>query len=531
MKTKYLVLGASCLALGASTAWAKPKILDGSRIGWWQFDNPSNYKEDSSGYGSTINSDISNGTTANSGGYSGGKIKLGSGKSFTATLADSAPAIPGTKMPYYTVATRFKSGGSIISGLAALIAPADLKDVMNDTSNWHFGAMRYQNVSGSSDPNTGGSEKYAVFLDPQYNVFGGYVRASSGDLELASDSPDFLMSYSGKTITVGGKISSYSWYGDLDEVMVFVRMLTKGELTRLRQTGESYVFSNASSPSFATYSNWSCNENTVHLNPGDAFGVPYIVENGQTMTQGGTATFGGDVNKHVSLTLGRKSAVTYYEGNDLVTKSVLGNFNHSSAGTLTFYDLRFVNGTYTAAGTGLTTMLLDVDTPAGSVFNFNVTSSAYALNVTEDTTGDGVLAKQGSGKLTVNKWAGTAKLRLAEGLIKTPRLDGYTKGTLLIDADSVEGGTPSVTFTGADTLSGTIQVRYDGTIAAAEATYPVLNAPTLTSASQVAVSATIPNKYEGSTKLENGVVSLVVTKKVVPVPAEDKGTKPMLIWQ
>lgn len=242
------------------------------------------------------------------------------------------------------------------------------------------------------------------------------------------------------------------------------------------------------------------------------------------MTQGGTATFGGDVNKHVSLTLGRKSAVTYYEGNDLVTKSVLGNFNHSSAGTLTFYDLRFVNGTYTAAGTGLTTMLLDVDTPAGSVFNFNVTSSAYALNVTEDTTGDGVLAKQGSGKLTVNKWAGTAKLRLAAGSIKTPRLDGYTGGTVIVDGDAV-------TFTGADTLSGTIQVRYDGTIAAAEATYPVLNAPTLTSDSQVAITAAIPEKYEGAPKLENGVVSLVVTKKVAPVPAEDKGTKPMLIWQ
>lgn len=523
MKMKYLVLGASCLALCASTAWAKPKILDGSLVGWWRFDNPSNYKEDSSGYGSSINSDISNGTLSSSGGYSGGKINLGSGKSFTATLADSAPAIPGTTMPYYTLAARFKSGGNIISPLNFL-ASTDLKGVMNDASNWHFGAMRYQNVSGSSDPNTGGSKKYAVFLDPQYNVFGGYVRASSGDLELASDSPDFLMSYSGNTITIGGKISSYSWYGDLDEVMVFVRMLTKGELTRLRQTGESYVFSNDSSPSFATYSNWSCNENTVHLNPGDAFCVPYIVENGQTMTQGGTATFGGDVNKHVSLTLGRKSAVTYYEGNDLVTKSVLGNFNHSSAGTLTFYDLRFVNGTYTAAGTGLTTMLLDVDTPAGSVFNFNVTSSAYALNVTEDTTGDGVLAKQGSGKLTVNKWTGTAKLRLAAGSIKTPRLDGYTGGTVIVDGDAV-------TFTGADTLSGTIQVRYDGTIAAAEATYPVLNAPTLTSDSQVAITAAIPEKYEGAPKLENGVVSLVVTKKVAPVPAEDKGTKPMLIWQ
>ena len=418
MKMKYLVLGALCLALGASTAWAKPKILDGSLVGWWRFDNPSNYKEDSSGYDSLINDNISNGTPASSGGYSGGKIKLGSGRSFTATLADSAPAIPGTKMPYYTVATRFKSGGSIISGLAALIAPADLKGVMNDTSSWHFGAMRYQNVSGSSDPNTGGSKKYAVFLDPQYNVFGGYVRASSGDLELASDSPDFLMSYSGNTITIGGKISSYSWYGDLDEVMVFVRMLTKGELTRLRQTGESYVFSNDSSPSFATYSNWSCNENTVHLNPGDAFGVPYIVENGQTMTQGGTATFGGDVNKHVSLTLGRKSAVTYYEGNDLVTKSVLGNFNHSSAGTLTFYDLRLVNGKFTGvAGGALNATLLDIDTPSGSTFEISVPSGVYTITSANAVTGDGTLKKTGTGTLDLTGLTGAAKIVVTKGKV------------------------------------------------------------------------------------------------------------------
>ena len=527
MKMKYLVLGASCFMLCASSAWAKPKILDGSLVGWWQFDNPSNYKEDSSGYGSSINSDISNGTSASSGGYSGGKINLGKSKTFTATLADSAPAIPGTTMPYYTFATRFKPGGNILSGGLSFLAPQALKDVLNDTGSWHFSAMRYQNASGSSDPNTGGSEPYGIFLDPQYSFGGG--RTSSGDLELTSTKKsDFLMDYSEKMITIGGslgtKVGTFSWYGDMDEIMVFTRILTKGELTRLRYTGESYVFSNISSPSFAASSNWSCNEGTVHLKPGDAFGAPYIVEDGQVMTQGGTATFGGDVAKHVSLTLGRKAMVSYMDGENAVTRGVMGDFNHSSAGTLTFYDIRFVNGTYTAAGTGLTTTLLDVDTPAGSVFNFNVTSSDYALNVTEDTTGDGVLTKQGSGRLTVSKWTGTAKLRLAEGSIKTPRLDGYTGGTVIVDGDAV-------TFTGADTLSGTIQVQYNGTIAAAEATYPVLNAPTLTSASQVAITAAIPEKYEGAPKLENGVVSLVVTKKVAPLPDEDKGTKPVLLWQ
>ena len=417
MKMKYLMLGASCLALGASTAWAKPKILDGSLVGWWRFDNPSNYKEDSSGYGSSINSDISNGTLSSSGGYSGGKINLGSGKSFTATLADSAPTIPGTTIPYYTMATRCKSGGSILTGIGAWIYP-DLANVLNDTGSWHFGAVRYQNKSGSSGPNTGGKDLYAVFLDPQYNVFGQYERVSSGDLEMTDSEPQFILSYNGKTITFKGKVGDNSWYGDLDEAMVFARMLTKGELTRLRFTGESYVFSNSEAPAFASSANWSCNEGTVHFAPGDAYGAPYIVEDGQTMSQGGTATFGGDVAKHVSLTLGRPAAVTYMEGSVSVTKGINGNFNHGSAGTLTFYDLRLVNGKFTGvAGGALNATLLDIDTPSGSTFEISVPSGVYTITSANAVTGDGTLKKTGTGTLDLTGLTGAAKVVVTEGKV------------------------------------------------------------------------------------------------------------------
>ena len=131
-----------------------------------------------------------------------------------------------------------------------MFAPQALKDVLNDTASWHFSAMRYQNTKDSADPNTSGSEPYGIFLDPQYSFGNG--RTSDGELELTSKkNSDFLMNYSGKTITVGGSVKGYSWYGDLDEIMVFTRMLTKGELTRLRYTGESYVFSSSTTPSFA----------------------------------------------------------------------------------------------------------------------------------------------------------------------------------------------------------------------------------------------------------------------------------------
>ena len=110
MKIGKLALVVSGLTLGAGMAGAEPAIKDGSLVGWWRFDNSANYKEDSSGYGSSI-TDLSTATPAASGGYAGGKVKLGEGKTFTATLADSAPVIPGTTMPYYTLAARFKSGG------------------------------------------------------------------------------------------------------------------------------------------------------------------------------------------------------------------------------------------------------------------------------------------------------------------------------------------------------------------------------------------------------------------------------------
>ena len=417
MKMKYLVLGTACLALCASTAWAKPKILDGSRIGWWQFDNPSNYKEDSSGYGGTL-TDVSEVTFTTTGGHVGGCMNLAestgwfsSAKTATAAIGDSAPAIPGTSLPYYTMATRFRSGGSI-GGSGAL------GSVLNDTTSWHFGAVRYQNSKTSSGPNTGGSDPYAVFLDPQYNVFGSYERVSSSDLEITSSSHSFILSYSGKNITIGGKIKGSKWYGDIDETMVFARMLTKGELTRLRFTGESYVFSNSEAPAFASSANWSCNEGTVHFAPGDAYGAPYIVEDGQTMSQGGTATFGGDVAKHVSLTLGRPAEVTYMEGSVSVTKGINGNFTHSSAGTLTFYDLRLVNGKFTGvAGGVLNTTLLDIDTPSGSTFEINVPSGVYTITSANAVTGDGTLKKTGTGTLDLTGLTGAAKVVVTEGKV------------------------------------------------------------------------------------------------------------------
>ena len=431
MKMKHLVLGALCLALCASTAWAKPKILDGSLVGWWRFDNPSNYKEDSSGYGSSIGTEIpSSGivTKSEDGGYQGGKITLEKGKSITATLSSVAPTIPGTSMPYYTLTTRFKSGGTIVSG------SGEPYSVINDTQNWHFGAVRYQNDKNSGGPNTGAQLPYATILDPRYRDSDNNWITPSGDiadgdhrpLEMTSDNAAFFVSYGDRTVQIGGSLTfktwifsnTYAYYGGIDEVMVFSRMLSKRELTRLRYTGETFVYCCSGNPNFASASGWSCVEGSYSYAPGGAFGVAYLVDDNKTMTQGGSATFGANVANQVSLTLGRKAPLTFVDGNTEVTKQAAGNFNHGSAGTLTFYDLRLVNGKFTGvAGGALNTTLLDIDTPSGSAFEINVPSGAYTITSANAVTGDGTLKKTGEGTLDLTGLTGAAKVVVTEGKV------------------------------------------------------------------------------------------------------------------
>ena len=147
-------------------------------------------------------------------------------------------------------------------------------------------------------------------------------------------------------------------------------------------------------------------------------GAAYIVDDNKTMTQDGTATFGADVANRVSLTLGRKAPLTFIDGNTEVTKQTAGNFNHSSAGTLTFYDLRLVNGKFTGvAGGALNTTLLDIDTPSGSAFEFNVASGTYAISSANAVTGNGILKKTGAGTLDLTGLAGAAKVVVTEGKV------------------------------------------------------------------------------------------------------------------
>lgn len=526
MKMNYLVFGASCLALCASTAWARPKILDRSVFGHWTFNDGASSADVSGWDGSAFTVKSGAMSFKDSGSFDGsGYLDITSSGSATATLG-GGNALSDTS--YQTVFARYKSNCSVSTSFLSG-SEKEFVSKLNDKANWHFCTLRYQGAKSAAG--TYGSTTWRSAIDPADEAWW----SSSPRSDVGNDSKILIpASVSGSAVTVGGSIGVGSkttdYKGSIDEVVIVGRLMGLAEISHYYQTGETFVYPTTTTPSFAAATGWSSVENNWKPKPGDMPGAAYVIDGGKTLSQNATATFGGDTSKKISLTLGRLAPLVNRLTSATIVANTQGNFSQGAGTAITFYDLRLNDGTYTAGGSSLTTTLLDVDAPASEPFTLAVAGD-FALNVGEDTTGSGVLAKTGAGKLTVNKWTGTAKLRLAEGFINTPRLDGYTSGTVIVDEASVAGGVPTVTFTGTDTLSETIQVQYNGTIVAAEATYPVLNAPTLTSSDQVEITAAIPEKYVGAPKLENGVVSLVVTKKVAPLPDEDKGTKPILLWQ
>ena len=536
MKMKYLVLGASRVGLRlllaqsvlcASTVWAKPKILDGSVVGHWTFDDGSAYGRDTSGYEAAPFAFAADkmeglpGTDASNFDNTGFLHVKKAGSTVTCSLGGGQSLNANT---YYTFAARFKATGDTIS------EPSDddqkeLVRTLNDRSGaWHFGVKRYQ-----KDAALNSSMKWMIATDPVANGFwDNKPRAEIGTKDgfLQAGEPLFPVAASGSTVTLGGKVglsASYkSFEGYMDDVVVINRMLSKIEITRLCQTGETYIYPYGN-PSFASYSGWSTDYCVTDVNktwnPGVLIGAAYIMDGGKTLTQNATATFGGDVSKKISLTLGRLAPLKNVLTGETLVSNTQGNFSQGAGTVITFYDLRLNDGTYTAGGASLTTTLLDVDAPASKPFTL-AAAGAFMLNVSEDTTGSGVLKKTGVGKITVSKWTGTAKLRLAEGSIKTPRLDGYTGGMVLVSKGS------TVAFTGDDVLptaANKMKIAFDGEKPTAKTA--VMTVPAGVTAAMVQDVTQYDGGKVGDVTVENGVVY------VEPGYPEDKGANPVLIWE
>ena len=465
MKLKYLVFGASCFMLCASTVWARPTILDGAVIGHWKIDGDTfdERKADSSGYGGCLNAESTYSSTSvrtqSSGGFSGGCLNIGvkEGKAY-ATLGSGQ-----TLATYHTFATWVKPDSTMetlpTSGLSILGFDENVKQFalnFNDFTKWHMMIEIYQNQRISS-------VAYSDFCDPAN--LNASPRPEAGD----KSSSGYPMSVSGSIVTIGGRLknnSSYKYIGLIDEVQIINRMLSKTEVTRLYLARESYIYP-VGDVSFSASTGWSNADGVKDASlcvPGaaDYKAAAYIVDQKKTLTgpdAGGV--FGQSTDNKVSLTLGRLTPLMNLVANTTIVAEANkhGNFRHGATAntTTTFYDLRLNDGTITPQANGqmLTTTLLDVDAPSTKPFGVSVGQNlTYTFNAGGKVTGSGVLAKTGAGTLVLNDFVAddrsslgytdNPKVRLAEGAIKTPRLDGYTGGTVIVDGDAVRDDSGSV---------------------------------------------------------------------------------------
>jgi len=523
-------------AASASAAWAKPKILDRTVVGCWKF-NGGQYAADSSGYGSTLTTIPADVGKYTSGSFDGsGYVSGGTSRQMTGALGAGAPTL-GT---YTTFAMRFKTDPSCEfseSGLSG--SELNFAKIINDHNHWNFIATRYQKDAG-----TGSSYAWMMVCNPTNSAFW----SNSTRPETAANRVKFPVAVSGNAVTIGGQIGLYiesywksdwleaDYLGDIDEAIVINRFLTKTELTRLYQTGETYVFPTAQ-PSFVSSTGWSHIETANHKKgPLDLPVAAFIVDNNYEMfCADDVSIFGGSIDNEVSLTFGRKSVLKNLYG-DTVVENLKGNLRQQS-GKVLFYDLRLVQGRIypTLDGLALETTLLDVETnEANAPYEIFVDSGrAYAFNAGGHVTGSGVLAKLGAGKLTLNGFTAAAgehpKFRMTAGTVKTSVLNGYTGGTVLLDTAS------AVNIAGGDTITGKITVKFDGT-APTSGKYDVLTVPTSV---MTLTDATVGDYFEDTTayaggkcgkktvRTENGIqtVSIEVCYE------DDTGTVPVLIGE
>jgi len=522
MTRKTIVLaGGLGLALAGI---AEPAVRDRSVLGWWRFDG-GDYTADSSGYGRTLT--LASGKMSGNAGatYGTGSCQHSGCLDITTKGEMASATLSGTVGTYFTVATRFKSNCDTLSLSyfeRLLLDDTDearidsLLAAINDHDNWHFAAMRYQ-----KDAAQGSTMSWMITADPTTAAFWGV----SSRAEVASDDqPKFPVAVSAGSTSakVGGSIGASSkntqYAGGIDEAMVINRFLSKSELTRLCQSGETYVYSSGT-PSFTTYSGWSTSleVGTVTFDPGYFPGAAYIVDSGKTLTAFASGAFGGDVAKQLSLTLGRTGSLLNLLTGETLVSNTAGNFSQGAGTEIAFYDLRLNDGTITAGGTSLSTTLLDVEAPAAKPFVL-AAANDFVLNVGAATTGSGVLSKTGAGKLSVNAWTGTAKLRLSEGSIRTPRFNGYAGGTVFVSTDS------TVAFAGDDVLPTTankMKILFDGTKPTAKTA--VMTVPSGVTAAMIQDTTEYANGQVGLVTVENGTVS------VEPVYPEDQGAVPVLM--
>lgn len=543
MNHKSVILGI-CAVSFASTIYARPKIVDRSVIGRWTFENGA-ASSDVSGYGGGALSLGSGASVVETGGYEGGYLNLASGATVQTTLGANAPAFNGASGKVsnknYTFAVRFRSGSTSLAS-SYVVRQKPHMSIMNDTINWHTLLFR-------CDGGFVGASPLRIVGDPQYddNFAQAWNSAGGSEFNEADKSLSFIVDVAGKDVTIGGSVSSMSYVGGVDDVVVINRMLSNRELTRFRFTGETYIYPWGGLSGVAEFGGgmyWSSllknpasDTSYTAPVPGDIFGAAYLIENRRTMTCDHTATFGKDVANMISLTIGRLSRVSYHYANVDGVIEPEGYFKSTGDGTeVTFYDLRLNYGQINEDGDNqvVRTTLLDVSaTPEHPVEFYVHDNRTCTFDAGGQVTGDGYISKAGNGTLILKNYIGSTdlecpgnpKVHLNAGYLKTNVLNSYWKGTLLVDAES---GPVDIDMEESRFYTKVLPVRFETRL-----THPgkhaVLKVPGYMGLGNIAIQYEKNEDINAEVTLEEGVVYLAAKSKVAEIPDSDKGVYPVLI--
>ena len=450
-------------------------IVDDSVVGYWRFNDPSDYGKDSSGHGSGIvqwNNGASGGAVSGDWSRGGGCLELPRTVKekgwFTTTYNYGTVAATVTtdrrfsmsrQEPGWTVATWVRGSEDFVKSVTG----ATLFDFNEDTEafknaisdgKWHPLVIVYR-------PNSA-SDFYHVYVDgfdgnSLHDITSGgtdskgspawHIPLSVGTTQQAND-----------TVTLGGELGgkisilsiSADFFGGLDDCLVLDRELGsvyqgssgERELFRLVKTGETFVFSNGSGTSldmFSSKGNWS-NEMAPSA------GIPYMIENGCEVKSSSTATFAGK-----SLSVGRTEKLYGIKSvggsKEVIVDNTVGKLTQQGANTtLTVDDLRLNDGILASVADGQS-LSANVTVSASQAKPFEINVSTGTYRIIGRMTGGGCLVKRGSGTLDLSGLSELdAQIVVEAGTVRLPgEMTGaidYSGGEIVIAHDDKQTQTP-----------------------------------------------------------------------------------------
>lgn len=534
------------VAMGAGAVFGSTAPY-GSVVGYWKFNDASDYGVDSSGFGHTLTAFQSGvagaeGTGASSNGYDGsGYLAISTaGNTATGTFGDNWLDV--TKG--YTILVRYKNTG-FKTTVAGETEVQKLLNTLNDKDSWHFAAYRY-------DPNLLVNKQYSetLYTDPTFgDRYGtGFAKAADGSYAEAVGSKGsylFPVVVTSGGITIGGKVgankSGYNvnFVGYIDEVIVISRVLSWQELVRVYQAGETFVypvgttlsFSNCGGGSGWSYRQWAATGHEQNYAPSVIPGADFIVDDERSVSAD-LASF-----PCRSLTLGRLSHLVSRVDGHQITTSQAGKLTQNVT-NLEIADLRLQNGEYLAGSVGerLNATKLTVLASQDEPFKMN-TGSGKVLTVTGNAVGGGWIRMTGGGTLDLWNLTGDYKVAMSSGTTKCRRVDSYSGSTIDVSDGEVTVMSTTNQYNG---ISKFVLKCVRTLTAVGE--YPILTVwqthigtnYMLTGDSAISV-ASDDLLYGGVKVTLNGNGSrtlwLVCKPSKAPLPDEDKGAKPMLLWQ